>query len=279
VRERVETHMSEVLLTARHAFKRKKPVQLAYVDYRTAALREASCAKELRLGKRLAAGVYENVVHVASEPFIVMRRLPADRMLPAMLARGQATEDHAVALADRLVDFYAHAPRASWTGAAYVHHLRALVRADAAELVARGGPRGPAGHVLAAIERRSRDLASRARYVVDAHGDLRPEHVCLETPPVVIDPLEIDDLRLLDPASELAFFSLECGRLGAAWFGERVLVRYSERSGDVPPAVVLEVYTAQHALARALIALRHIDDGRDAQGWRARAADYLARAS
>jgi aminoglycoside phosphotransferase family enzyme len=280
-RQVIETHMSRVVLTDRHAFKLKKPVLLAYVDYRTAAQRRASCEKELRLGRRLAPGVYEKVASVHGEPVVVMRRLAANLMLPAMLARRAATVAHADAVGELLADFYARGPRVAWSGGTYVQRVRRLVQADGAEVVARGGRHDAAAHVLAAIEQGAFALAARARYVVDAHGDLRPEHVCLETPPVIIDPLEIDELRLLDPASELAFFVLECERLGAAWFAERVLARYSRRTGDVPPPAVLELYGAQHALTRGLIALRHLDDARvaDQPRWRAQAADYLARAS
>lgn len=285
MRQLVETHMSWVLLTRQHAFKIKKPVRLAYVDYTTPERRRASCDKELRLGRRLAASVYQKVLRVRGEWVVVMRRLPADRMLPEMLARGAAEPGHADAVGDVLADFYAHARPAGWTGTAYVDRMRKLVRADAAELAeraeSRDGVARSAARVLAAIEREAFVLAGRAGRVVDAHGDLRPEHVCLETPPVIIDPLELDELRLLDPASELAFLALECERLDAAWFGERVIARYSAHTGDVPPAALLALYRSQHALIRALIALRHVDDAplADRPRWRARAADYLARIS
>jgi aminoglycoside phosphotransferase family enzyme len=138
--------------------------------------------------------------------------------------------------------------------------------------------------VLAGIEREAGTLAARiaAGRVVDAHGDLRPEHVCLETPPVVIDPLEFDDdLRTLDAASELAFFALECERLGASWFADRVLARCADGTGDRVPAALIALYRAQHALTRALIALRHVDDAEPSNQprWRAKSADYLARAT
>ena len=149
---------------------------------------------------------------------------------------------------------------------------------DGVELAVRGGP-GLAARVLRAIDREAAALAARVGRVVDGHGDLRPEHVCLE-PPLVIDPLELDDLRMIDAASELAFFALECERLDASWFGQRVFARYCHRTGDSIAPAVLAIYRAQHALARALIALRHMDDGpSDPARWRTRAADYLARAS
>jgi aminoglycoside phosphotransferase family enzyme len=281
VQDLVETHMSWVVLTEHHAFKRKKPLQLPYVDYRTVERRHESCDKELRLGMRTAASVYESVQQVAGDWVLVMRRLPADLMLPAMLANGRATMSDADAVGDLLADFYATSPHAGWGGGVYVQRVRRLVRADAQEIHERGGPRGAGQHLLAVIEEEAFALAARAKYVVDAHGDLRPEHVCLETPPVIIDPLEIDELRMLDPASELAFFIMECERLGAAWFGERVLSRYSGRSGDMPPPAILELYGAQHALTRALIAQRHLDDAllTERPRLRERVADYLARAS
>ena len=298
-----ETHMSWVFLTARHAFKLKKPVHLPYVDYRTIARRRRSCENELRLGRRLAPDVYEAVVPLVAASgglaidgargdvvdwIVVMRRLPDDRMLPAMLARGEATRAHADALADRLATFYATTPRATWSGGAYRRRLRALATEVGGELVRRGAVRDRVDRLvraqLATIEREPAALDARiaAGRVVDAHGDLRPEHVCLETPPLVIDPLEFDDeLRTLDAASELAFFALECERLGAAWFGERVLARYGERAGDDPPVVLHALYRAEHAMTRALIALRRLDDAEpaDRARWRAKADDYLARAA
>jgi len=51
VREVIETHMSWVFLTDRHAFKLKKPVRLPFVDYRTLERRRQSCGDELRLGR------------------------------------------------------------------------------------------------------------------------------------------------------------------------------------------------------------------------------------
>lgn len=60
--ETIETHMSWVFLTPRHAFKLKKPVRYDYLDFSTVAARQMSCAEELRLNQRLAPGVYLDVV-------------------------------------------------------------------------------------------------------------------------------------------------------------------------------------------------------------------------
>jgi aminoglycoside phosphotransferase family enzyme len=314
--ECVETHMSWVFLTEHRAFKLKKPVKLPYVDYSTLDRRRQSCEQELRLGRRLAASVYFDVVPLEATPrglavgaapspappdpairgsdageivdwLVVMRRLPAERMLPRVLERGAATLPDADTVGVVLAEFYRAASRARWDGAEYLQRLRSLTVTVGGELVVRGASPARVRPIVQAqlgmIEREPRALAARiaAGRVVDAHGDLRPEHVCLEPRPVVIDPLEFDDeLRTMDAASELAFFALECERLGARWFGERVVARCTELIHDQVSARIVALYRGQHALTRALIALRHLDDAApsDQPRWRTRANDYLARA-
>jgi aminoglycoside phosphotransferase family enzyme len=299
--ELVETHMSCVLLTEHRVWKLKKPIRLPFVDYTTLERRRRSCEAELRLGRRLSPDVYLDIVPITAAAsglaiagdgeivdwLLVMRRLPEHLMLPQMLARDAATPAHADSVADVLATFYAKAPRASWNGAEYRARLHDIVVATTRELVDRGASpvdldaslRG----FLAALERQADVLDARvsAGRVIEAHGDLRPEHVCLETPPAFIDPLEFDEqLRTLDAISELAFLALECDRLGAAWFGQRVLVRYAARSGDRASPSVIALYACQHALTRALIALRHIEDAPVSSHarWTSRATEYLGRA-
>ena len=50
-------------------------------------------------------------------------------------------------------------------------------------------------------------------------------------------------------------------------------------SGDTMLVPLRRLYRAQHALTRALIALRHVEDAEDCDQprWRAKANDYLAR--
>jgi len=175
-----------------------------------------------------------------------------------------------------------------WDGTEYRQRLRNMVVGIAEELVARGESRARLDAIvheeLAAFDDERRALAGRIvdGRVVDAHGDLRPEHICLEPSPVIIDPLEFDDdLRTLDPVSELTFFALECDRLGASWFGERVFARYLEMAGDRVGGSLVTLYRRQHALVRALLALRHLDDALPSDHWRwhEKADQYLWNAS
>lgn len=48
----------------------------------------------------------------------------------------------------------------------------------------------------------------RAGRIVDGHGDLRPEHICLSDPIAIFDCIEFSlDFRCIDIADELAFLA------------------------------------------------------------------------
>jgi aminoglycoside phosphotransferase family enzyme len=115
--------------------------------------------------------------------------------------------------------------------------------------------------------------------VVDAHGDLRPEHVFFLPEPTIIDCLEFSaELRLLDSAAEIAFLALECDRLGHAQAGERLLELYLDCARDDCSPAVLAFYRASRAFVRAKIAAWHLEDelGADARAlWRERTSWYL----
>jgi aminoglycoside phosphotransferase family enzyme len=118
--------------------------------------------------------------------------------------------------------------------------------------------------------------------VVDGHGDLRPEHVCLLEQPVVIDGLTFNDsLRQLDPFEEIAGFALECERLGAPWAGPLLTERCRERLDDDPGEALMDFYRANAALLRARLGIGHLNDEHpvDPERWCARGHWYLQRAA
>jgi aminoglycoside phosphotransferase family enzyme len=98
--------------------------------------------------------------------------------------------------------------------------------------------------------------------LVEGHGDLRPEHVCLGSTPRIIDCLEFRaDLRWLDPLQEIAFLAMECARLGAPAAIERILFgHYVNRTDDAPSPVLIDFYKAIGAFIRARIAILHLQD-------------------
>src|SRR5579871_1746630 len=93
--EHIETHLSHVFLTDRFAYKLKKPVRFAFVDFSDPTRREQDCQVEVRLDRRLALDTYLGVLPITQQSdgtlqlggdgpavdwVVQMRRLPAERM-------------------------------------------------------------------------------------------------------------------------------------------------------------------------------------------------------
>jgi aminoglycoside phosphotransferase family enzyme len=303
--EAIETHFAWVFLAGRFAYKMKKPLRFRELDLTTLATRRINCELEVALNRRLAPAVYVGTVPLcgvgsrlslegsgsAIEWLVKMHKLPRERALDRLAAAGQVDDIQLRVLLERLAGFYAAAVRAPWDGRAYRHSMAREVECTARELTKPGLGLDAAciGRIAAELERR---LAADARAfhqriaegrVVDAHGDLRPEHVFLLPEPQVIDCLEFSaELRLLDSAAEIAFLALECERLGQAELGRRVLAHYAEHARDLCDPALLEFYRALRAFVRAKVAAWHLDDplAVDVQAyWRDRAAWYLDAAT
>lgn len=293
--EAIETHMSWVFLTERHAYKLKKPLATRFFDHATREARRRACLREVELNRRLAPDVYLGVVPLSGalvvegpgppiDWLVKMRRLPRDRMLDVCIARRTVRGAAIDRLATRLIGFYAAAHREPQSAAAYRSRISWDVEAKRRSLeqprygLARDDVRAVTASLRGWLDRHPGLLEARAASVVDGHGDLRPEHVCLEATPVVIDCLEFSrELRAIDPISELSYLALECRRLGAGWIGDQLLATYSQRARDPVPPPLVPFYQGYHALVRAAVAIWHLDDDAidGADRWRERATSYL----
>ena len=297
----VETHMSWVFFTDTHAYKLKKPVRYPYLDFSTPEARRLDCEEEVRLNRRLAAEVYLGVMplvldakgglHLGGEGETVdwlvrMRRLPADRMLDQLLQSGAAEQAKIIQLARRLACFYAEAAAEGIAPEAYRQDLARRIEDNLHEIaspefgLAPDLPQHLARLQLGFLQGHAELFDTRVRQgrIVEGHGDLRPQHVCLLAEPVVIDCLEFKrDFRILDPADELGYLALECERLHAPQVGRWLLEAYREASGDAPPVALIHFYQSCRAVLRAKLALWHLrDDGRHPPGkWVATAREYL----
>lgn len=303
--EVIETHMSWVFLVADHAFKLKKPLHNAYLDFRSMAARCHACQQELQLNRRLAPSVYLSVEPISLnirgalqfgpgiqqiDCVVKMRRIPAHQMLDDYLRRGLIQPRLLQQVAARIAGFHQVLPAldpepAEWRAALHdqidqnehtlsaypqylnVSRLRQLILAQRCFL------RAHAAWIDARIHQGK---------IIEAHGDLRAEHVFINNGVGAIDCLEFSAaLRQLDRADEIAFLALDCERLAGTVIAQQLLQAYLHISGDDPPVALLHFYQSLRAAVRARLAILHLTDlgAHPAATWVARARQWLALAS
>jgi len=290
--EHVQTHISHVFLAGPWVYKLKKPVTFPFLDFGSVEKRRHFCEEEVRLNRRLAPGVYLGVMPVTVEHdghvrlggagrvvdhVVWMRRLPAARLLPALLRAGAVEDELMDALAARLVAFHAEAPSGpdvaahaaperlagTWEDvldgtSAFVGRLLA---AEDLEILADFGPRFVRTHDTLL---RARQQSGRIR---EGHGDLHAEHVCFlaqavsddDLPPLpagiyVFDCIEFSrPLRCNDVAAEIAFLSMDLERLGHPRLAQRFATGYATAADDWDVHRLLPFYTCARACIRGKV--------------------------
>jgi aminoglycoside phosphotransferase family enzyme/predicted kinase len=281
--EHIETHISNVFLAGSYVYKLKKPVRYDFLDFTTLAAREHACREEVRLNRRLAPDTYLRVAPIVRSPegrlrwdgageivdwVVEMRRLPTELTLDALYNRGQLHPFHIDRLTTTLVSFYRSLSPLSLTSEEYRERYLAHVCANARDLLAvrhrlpRGAVKRASGFQFQLLSLRPELLENRVLEgrIVDGHGDLRPEHICLSDPIAIFDCIEFSpDFRRIDVADEIAFLTAECDLLGAKWVGPRLLTNYQQQTGDHPPRILTDFYKSYRACVRAKVAALRAD--------------------
>ncbi len=287
-----ETHIGVVLLMGERAYKFKKPVDLEFLDFRTREQRETCCQREVALNRRLAPDVYLGVGQLSvpdmadAEPVVVMRRMPGDRRLSAMVLRRDDIDETVDRLAHLLAAFHAAAQRSpaiSAEGSRDAIRRRWFASFD--QVTALGA------HVLepavfAEIRHRVTvfldgrsalfDRRIAQGRIVDGHGDLICDDIfCLDDGPRILDCLEFDDrLRYVDGLDDVAFLAMDLEMLGAIRSAEMLFRKYAAFAGDPAPAALRRHFVSYRAFVRAKVeALRSVQGCPDAAADARRYAD------
>jgi uncharacterized protein len=292
-----ETHFAWVFLAGARAYKLKKASHLRGADWRTREARERACREELRLNRELSAPTYLAVEPLVETPtglriggsgravdwLVVMQRLDERRMLDAVIAAGTLTRGDLDAVVQFLVRFYRSRTPLPFAPEAYPRRLTARID-EALAALQRSGVGLPPGRIEplaselpAALAALGAQLFARAaaHHIVEAHGDLRAEHVWLGPPVQIIDALEVHaDLRMLDTAEEIAMLALDCERPAAPWAPAYLRDAYRRLAADALSDELFELYMAVRAMTHAKLAIWHLDDPEqfpDPAPWRERA--------
>jgi hypothetical protein len=283
----VQTHISHVFLVGLHAYKMKKAVVFPFLDFGTRAAREHFCREEVRLNRRLASGIYLDVLPVvraqgsfvvggAGEPvdwLVHMVRLPAERSLVALVRARAVSGPTLATLAARLARFHAEAP----VVAGGTLEMLTTVWNDNLD-----GVRPFVGRHLAEEEFEvladfgatfvtRHDAVLRARpqlgHVREGHGDLRADHVyvldeAIEVPglaPVppgihVVDCIEFSaTFRAIDVAADVSFLAMELEQMDRKDLADAFVRAYAETANDQLVPALIPYYACHRATVRGKV--------------------------
>ena len=287
--ERIETHISWLLLAGDDAYKLKKPLTLDFLDFGRIEQRRAACEEELRVNRRTAPDLYLGVLPVTGTPaaprlggdgepidwVVHMRRFPADALLAERAARGELRAEHIDGLAREIADFQSRAEVAAvdspWGRADELAQLAQdnfkplfdLQRSsDQREQLQNLQHWTQAEGTRLAPLMAARRAAGRVR---EGHGDLHLGNLLwLDGRARLFDAIEFNPgLRWIDTAGDIAFLFMDLLAHGLAPLAGRFLNAWLERSGDYGALPRLPYDAVYRALVRAKVAALRVGQGRD----------------
>ncbi|CAN5511856.1 bifunctional aminoglycoside phosphotransferase/ATP-binding protein [soil metagenome] len=277
--ERVETHISWVLLAGENAYKIKKPVRLPFVNYASLQARRHFCEEELRLNRRLAPRLYLGVARITGTPqapvldasgpaleyAVHMRRFPKGALFGEQLEAGTLDGLDVDRLAILMADFHASQPSAEPAqgfASAERRQLAALAALKGALPVASPAEQAQLQAWLTSEAARLAPLWTlrlKEGRVRECHGDLHLDNVVsLEGGVAAFDGIEFDPaLRWIDVLDDIAFAVMDFVARGRRDFAFRLLNLWLDRTGDHAALPALRFSVVYRALVRAQVAHLH----------------------
>ena len=214
------------------------------------------------------------------ESAVKMRRLSEDNTFDRMIVEDRLNDQHLDRLTELLVNFYSGLDRESIT----VNDYRELFRhhvvdnrntlldvlgeskdSDVAQTITQihcrqleflasniKVIRTQTGNGMSGVKRGGQKSGG---WIVEGHGDLRPDHIYFDPDPLVIDCIEFNqEYRTIDIVDELAFLAMQCEYLGAMDTGDSIMHRVLSRLQCQPDPRLIAFYKSYRACVRAKVA-------------------------
>lgn len=277
--DRMETHISWILLTGDYAYKIKKPVNLGFLDFRSLESRRFYCCEELRLNRRTAPQLYLDVIPIAgseSKPVlggagpaiefaVKMRQFPQQALLDRMAKSGTLTPKQVDSLARVVAEFHCTIERAATKlrfGSPQLVLAPAIQNFDQMQELAQATPQRELLRQLRAWTEREHtalyalfDARKRGGFIRECHGDLHLGNIALlDDVPTPFDCIEFnEEFRWIDVMNEVAFLTMDLIDHQLRTLAFRFLNRYLEATGDYAGMRVLRYYLVYRALVRAKV--------------------------
>lgn len=287
----LHTHISSVILAGHHAYKIKRDIKLASIDFSRLEQRHEFCLKELQINRRTASDVYLDVIAIrgtidqprfdGTGPIldwaVKMRRFASGQLFSELALSGRLSFDHLDKFALHIASFHLHLPAADcpvkqthdWLTES-LDEIRQWMRQPSASQTPESFPAELRNQIIqdadllssrmtvqwdrSAQWRRQRQLEG---WVRECHGDLHLANItCIADQVLAFDAIEFDQrLRHIDLVNEIAFVFMDLHAHGLPEHAWHLLNAYEQAVGDYGGLCGLDYYTRYRAVIRAKVAL------------------------
>lgn len=277
--ELVQTHVSWIFLTDSHAFKIKKPVDFGFLDFSTLEKRHFYCKEEVRLNRRLCPDIYEGVIElhadgegasfIGSGPIldyaVMMKRLPAERMLDKLIETDSVTTEMIERIAGVIADFHAGIASSQYiSGFGTLDRIMTNWNENFEQAMSYATGTLPSSELesirswVEGFTGSNETLFTRRveqGYIRECDGDLHLENICLVDDRVYIfDCIEFNErFRYCDTAADIAFLLMDLDFQGRSDLSDLALKTYLELSGDVELEKLIVFYKTYRAFIRGKV--------------------------
>lgn len=286
--ELIQTHISWLFLTDSHVFKIKKPVNFGFLDFSTLDLRHFYCLEELRLNRRLCPDIYERVIALREtgegaafagdgkviDYAVMMKRLPADRMLDRLVDGDGINAEEIRTVALEISRFHSSAPTSPHISSfGSLEQIQDNWRENIEQSTAfQKSTLPPAvaatifSYVESFIASHTPLFAERIEsgYIRECDGDIHLGNICLLNNAVYIfDCIEFNErFRCSDTAADIAFLLMDLDFHRRPDLADAALTAYIEASGDTGCAKLITFYKVYRAFVRGKVeSLQLLDPG------------------
>ncbi|MFA7061020.1 MAG: AAA family ATPase [Pedobacter sp.] len=284
--ELLQTHVSWIFLTDKHAFKLKKPVNFGFLNFSTIDLRRFYCNEEVRLNRRLCPDIYEGVVELREtsggaafhgngsviDYAVKMKRLPADRMLDNLVNNNRISGAEIQEVARIIANFHLNAPtspaiaefgqldRIMFNWEENFEQMIPFEETTLSEV-----ERNRIKAWVSSFAAENADLFKRRvdeGFIRECDGDIHLENICMMDDKVYIfDCIEFNErFRYCDTVADVAFLLMDLDFHGRRDLADEVVITYFETSGDTSMIALIDYYKLYRAFVRGKVESLHMID-------------------
>ncbi|UCF07647.1 MAG: hypothetical protein JSW28_08380 [Thermoplasmata archaeon] len=283
--EVVQTHISFIFITDKYVYKVKKPVDFGFLDFTTLEKRLEYCQKEVALNARLSPDVYLGVVNITDEGgalvfdgkgqvveyAVKMKKIPMDRLMENLLAKGELTEEMVKEVAGKIAKFHSEAATSK-----VIDRFGSImvIKTNTDENFQQSEPyigKSISKKQFESIRKYTDDFYKTKKSIInsriaqhkikDCHGDLHMQHICLTEPIIIFDCIEFNDrFRYSDTAADIAFLAMDLDFHGQRGLSKVLMDAYAEYAGDPGVYDMLNFYKIYRAYVRGKVISFQLDD-------------------